>query len=88
MGGEITRHYANHTSLFLVQILHWRKKIFEQPKALVGKNDTNDLQLKMYWYFIYLFLIFLDFYLSDVMYFLWLVVKRIMIWYTTGIPLA
>lgn len=29
------------------------KKNFEQPKALVGKNDTNDLQLKMYWYFIY-----------------------------------
>lgn len=33
MGGEITRHYANQTSLFLVQILHWRKKNLRTTKG-------------------------------------------------------
>lgn len=33
MEGEITRHYANQTSLFLVQILHWRKKNLRTTKG-------------------------------------------------------
>lgn len=33
MGGEITRHYANQTSLSLVQILHWRKKNLRTTKG-------------------------------------------------------